>query len=617
MQAKSKLPITEVDIAIVGGGVSGCYAAWRLINTRKEDLPEDSPLRQIWGDKERLDIHVYEYLERLGGRLWSVDLDRQGFPGEMTEFGGMRFFEQMHIVWQLVDYIQAGGKKLPFPVDLPENISFVRNKRLHNNQLTSEALAADPTAVPYDLRPIEQGKSTGDLVNLVCNFAVPGFVDMWKQYQDAFSKGDWDRVKELRDRYELAKKTSIIDGVPLKNWGWWAIVSRVLSNEALDFIQDTGGYNTYASTGSAIVQLDETFYFPEQINYYRLERGFESLPRKLAQQFHEAGGGIHLLNQLVRFDKVDEGYELLFYRRAEGSHDRAPAHRQFRAEHEARSHVVRAKMIILALPQRSLNLLDQDNFFFGHGYPDEDGRYAKLRKAMASVVPVQAFKIFMAYEYPWWEAVGVSKGRSTTDLPMRQMYYWATEETAANVGRRGQMESIVLASYDTAEAATYWRSLEAGELFVGKVRENRFFHVSTPKWIHKDERAANALPYRLPPTATHLMVASAHRQIMNLHGVAYAPEPFDAHYQDWTVDPFGGGWHRWNPGSDEYDVIPYMQHPFPDERVYIVGECWSNVQGWVQGALNTSESMLQNSLGLSWPSWLERGGTWLGPGSRT
>ena len=35
----------------------------------------------------------------------------------------------------------------------------------------------------------------------------------------------------------------------------------------------------------------------------------------------------------------------------------------------------------------------------------------------------------------------------------------------------------------------------------------------------------------------------------------------------------------------------------------------------LQGALNTSEVMLETKLGLTWPSWLTTGGTWLGPGS--
>jgi len=36
---------------------------------------------------------------------------------------------------------------------------------------------------------------------------------------------------------------------------------------------------------------------------------------------------------------------------------------------------------------------------------------------------------------------------------------------------------------------------------------------------------------------------------------------------------------------------------------------------FAQGALNTSEVLLQKKLGLAYPSWLSPGGTWLGPGS--
>ena len=66
-------------------------------------------------------------------------------------------------------------------------------------------------------------------------------------------------------------------------------------------------------------------------------------------------------------------------------------------------------------------------------------------------------------------------------------------------------------------------------------------------------------------------------------------------------------------------VTPQLRirlHPIEGEDVYVCGEAWSNVQGWVQGALNTSETLVQK-LGLKWPKWLQRGGTWLGPGSNT
>src|SRR5262249_24356019 len=114
-------------------------------------------------------------------------------------------------------------------------------------------------------------------------------------------------------------------------------------------------------------------------------------------------------------------------------------------------------------------------------------------------------------------------------------------------------------------------------------------------------------------TATQAMVERAHAQLMEMHGVKYAPDPYDAHFQDWTVDPFGAGWHQWKSSSLVDEYIPYMQQPMEEDQVFVVGECWSDAQGWVQGALNTSEAMLQDRLGLTWPEWLRKGGTWLGP----
>ena len=47
-----------------------------------------------------------------------------------------------------------------------------------------------------------------------------------------------------------------------------------------------------------------------------------------------------------------------------------------------------------------------------------------------------------------------------------------------------------------------------------------------------------------------------------------------------------------------------MRHPVADQEIYIVGEAYSYEQGWVEGALNTAESMLEQFFGLSKPAWL-------------
>ena len=48
-----------LDVAIVGGGVSGVYAAWRL----RTDPPKGKP---------QPNVQVFEQSQRIGGRLLSV-----------------------------------------------------------------------------------------------------------------------------------------------------------------------------------------------------------------------------------------------------------------------------------------------------------------------------------------------------------------------------------------------------------------------------------------------------------------------------------------------------------------------------------------------------------------
>ena len=51
------------------------------------------------------------------------------------------------------------------------------------------------------------------------------------------------------------------------------------------------------------------------------------------------------------------------------------------------------------------------------------------------------------------------------------------------------------------------------------------------------------------------------------------------------------------------EVIPRMINPAPKLPVYICGEAYSNGQGWVEGALETTELVLQGHFGLTAPAW--------------
>jgi hypothetical protein len=100
------------------------------------------------------------------------------------------------------------------------------------------------------------------------------------------------------------------------------------------------------------------------------------------------------------------------------------------------------------------------------------------------------------------------------------------------------------------------------------------------------------------------MVRDAVRQVREMHGLGSTPEPYAAAFFDWSDDPFDGGSHLWNVGRPSWDLAPKIMQPRNGVPVFIVGEAYSDRQGWVEGALRTSERLLQEHFGLPPPRWL-------------
>lgn len=661
----------DYDVAIVGGGVAGCYVAYRLLHG---ELAPGSQLAELAAANPdgKLKVGLFEYAGRVGGRLLSAEIPQPGDPekgiGEgagnqdheprkYAEFGGFRFQSQMHIVADLAKHF--GLDHEPFPVDEPpQNLIRLRGKSFYRHQLSN----ADE--LPYDLTENERAviRAGGDLGTYVANQAYAGvlpntddtasdpalapypgpgeppqrgkprpgpngYIALRTRYHRAFQAEDWKAVEALRERYEAAKQVARVDGRRLIDWSWWSLMTRFLSIDGIAFLEDSGGYNSLWSPGSVPTNLREDFYFATPGDIYpqlyydgtleeqiaescdktawrHVVRGYSDIPNRLYQGFLDRGGAGHLQHQLLSFDRDGTGgYVLRFFQRESGTLTTAQAQQRCDAD-PASCRTYGAKLVILALPKRSLELLDQRNFFL------TDPTVVQLLDT--TVLDVPAIRIFMAYERPWWtEAASGQRrpyrpptcGRSTTDLWVRQFYYW---HTASDGG-----PSFVLASYANGQAERYWRGLQNGPGPYDSLK-------GTAPPIEPPPRF-DAAEGRGPRAASDEMARLAHRALVEvigpLAGGATPPEPYYAHFQNWTKDPWGAGWHAWTAGNDDTTLIPRILQPLPSEQVYVCGESYSNVQGWVQGALNTSEVLLQKKLGLAYPQWLSPGGTWLGPGS--
>jgi monoamine oxidase len=532
----------DLDVAVVGGGVSGAYCAWRL--------------QQEKGARAK--IALFEYSDRIGGRLYTVTVP--GLPHVKAEVGGMRYIPGSHVmVESLVDHLKIPTKEFPMGAAAPPagvgsncNLFYLRGKHLRLHELS------DPSKVPYNLAWSERGLGPTNLQVQVMNNIYPGMANL----------GLCDLMKIK------------VFGKPLWKYGFWDLMYRVLSNEGYQFMKDAGGYDANVANANAVTQLPATEY-SDNTKFLTLRDGYDQLPLTLVRQFRDEMPGGVAKNQRVQMNHrlaeivIGSGeypYTLIFEPTV--TKDRKTAVRR------GSTIEVRAKKVILAMPRRSLELIKSR--FFENPW---------LKANIPSVLIQSAFKLFLAYERPWWRALGLVAGRSVTDLPVRQIYYMGTEGEQKD--GLPFMNSLLMASYNDISTVPFWKGLEKGKKFEGYV----------PSCI--EPGVTDVIPATEFP-ATDEMVYVANRQVAQVHALPEIPTPYSAVYHSWNEDPYGGGWHEWKADYRLDEIMCRMRKPVDDQDIHIVGEAYSYGQGWVEGALDTAESTLQDFFNLKRPAWLKK-----------
>lgn len=536
-----------LDVAIIGGGISGIYSGWRLATSAAQ---AGKPLK----------IALYEGSARLGGRLLTVV--PPGIPRARVELGGMRYTSAHTRVCGLVDHL--GLTHDDFPVGRPENIAYVRGRLLRHQDLTDAAL------IPYNLAPDERDGAC--LAEGFTAVAARRAVRIVSGKDVPLDKVDWHAIA-ASGRYE---------GMALADLPLQYVIQRSISEEAFKFAEDTSGYNSILHTWNAADGFPWNLAdFGKPVSFYHLRDGFDALPRAVAELFQQAGGKVHVKHRLTCFDQV-----ML----QDGS---AAIETQIVAEGQPRR--VLTRRLILAMPRRSLELLDQTGAVLG---PANSHVHALIR----SVTPIPLFKLALCYSHPWWETlralpateqgktalVKITQGQSITDLPVRQCYYWAVDEETQNA---------VVLIYDDGSDLDFWAGL--------REREASQSYASAPNGAE----TTAPTPWN-EHRAPRLMVEEAHRQLLTMHGVEERdaiPAPYAAAYRDWGEDPFGGGANFWHPHVKSSEVSRQILQPKPPVPVYICGEAYSHDQGWVEGPLATADAMLDLCFGVKPPQWL-RGG---------
>jgi len=489
----------DLDIAIIGGGVAGTYAAWRLALERPH-----------------LTTRLFEASDRIGGRLHSVAFPEA--PHLVVEGGGMRFLDAHRHVSRLARTLELPTRE--FPVDRDANRMMLRGKNFDMGDVRS-----GNARFSYRIPDVDQTPDATFFDRAIAN-VLPGAQKM--------TAADW---RKRRAAYAYKKRL-------LRNWRNRDLLLQGMSAEELAYSEDGSGYDDWIEGETGLDEMDYYFVHDDENQaFWTLVGGYQGLPLALAERAARGGVGVSTTERLVSLRATSNGFELAF----RDSLDRVSS--------------VTAAKVILALPRRALECIVD--------FPlAREQRFANL---IASVTPIAACKSLLLYQRPWWRDHGIVEGRSITDMPARQFYCFGSEvvrrpdEAANGYG--------VLMAYCDEKSVSAWAAL------------------TTPNVGFTSLGGNSAL------------AREVHRQAQLVIGATLL-EPLAAYFQNWTIDPYGGGWHYYALGHDGKADAEAILKPMPDRELYVCGEAYSHSQGWVEGALERAETVLQRHFGLAPPRWL-------------
>lgn len=294
---ESQRATKKLDVAIVGGGISGLYSAYKL----KKKYPHKK-------------IALFELLPMLGGRIqtgsFAGGLFLPGFgalriePDFQTEMH--KFIQELQIPIQQIEQGEAKSSAIP-----------------NLNRLSSEekALILKNPDKGADVLLLELG-----LKKILHN--------QWDL--ESFGKAD-EKRDELIDSF---RTTATYKNKHLYQQGAWNVFSDVLSYEAVDFFREKGAYynmkndNQNAADWIVLLLNQRAMKQPS----YLPKLGMIEMVNAIAREIKSLGVEIHLNHHLKALHQYDEASVCL----------------QFEAAEQ-----VLTKHVILGLPQYPLKKLSQ------------------------------------------------------------------------------------------------------------------------------------------------------------------------------------------------------------------------------------------------------------------
>ena len=556
-----------MDVAVVGGGISGLYAAKKLLEADHR-------------------VVLFEATDRLGGRILSRLLPDMQVPAEL---GAMRFRTQHARLSELLNDLGLNT------TDKIGDFKF--ETRFY---LRGQFFSDDPNSYQdrFTLYTQETGKKPGELMQYALerlfaqspimaaaftNFLKSGkssndLADLIKRYQASF-KYDQHIDEDPRSTADTTTNVETRLHTPLHNVGFWNIIALLLSSEAYHLAHDAIGYDSLLSAWNAAEAIP--YFISDYIDdrYKTIRGGMSTLVTDLEKKLNEYSAKSQF--QIKRRHVLET---ISFDAREFGSDTRSIS---LRFQNSA---VYRCNHAVLALPRSPLERLKVSG----------SSEWNAFRRVSMSVREEPAFKCFLVYKEAWWSKDPSWDPKNSwkddecyricTDLPLRQIYLFPGKWLQSTHGRDNVEHSLVMASYSDAHYTNFWRPMLSSK--------DNFHEDSHDTFNRRQQFTDNDFQSIKPHLASKRMVQyivaqlfkifecyNQHGEVNNSKIAEEIRNPQYALYKDWSLERGEAGWHFWQVHHRREFVEHIIDRLAQHDGICICGEAYSDQQGWVEGAL--------------------------------
>ena len=496
---------TTVDYVIIGAGITGAYLARRL----SVQFP----------DKK---ILVVEKEAHIGGRLHSNTEANNAQATFAAEFGGMRLFPSIHPrAAHLLNLLGLTTMEVPYVS--ATGVYYGRSHVFNNNNLfptTDNVYYVDDNEKGIDVNTL----ITDNIENIISAYK-PGFTNNF----DLSNRKDlFQSSLSMRDF-----KETVVNGT-----------NKISNENWIRFCEISGYPGLFNNPMSFVCGAAELLSLSNQnSSQYFVVNGYQQAPQQLLQTFSATSyKGV--------VDKNMGSNRNILYRASlskfEMNQDKNV--RLQLADASNNVYQVDTKNLYICTPANSISTI--------LGFPTNF-----TEQIHNQLVPLPLFKIFLYYDTNWWNSLGISSGRSTTDLNINQLWFYSNN---------------LLLTYAIGDNATYWA--------------NKVPYAQQMDFIDTNSSNLGALITELITNYSKMFPAA---------GVIPMPIKF--------------AWAYWNNGASVWsafdlnnfdktpktDIQRELLYPLPqnDSVCYLNNDISLN-QGWVEGSIELVDDFLSEKFNM-------------------